>query len=197
MFFFDKVYSKVFGESGNTKPLEEAGLLKRGEHFQKQYEDWKSIGRSDKVVDQIRTSILLKGKGLDQEPRVTVLDSSSSKGFFVENDDSFEEHELSFLLDYFSERILEEFNYKVGNADFRMSEKDFGVLITERRYLKPKTNFESPIDQGFGNILIEHQLINNQSKSFKLQVNIYNDRNYLEPKDFQILQRYLLNDSEQ
>jgi len=196
MSFFDKVYSKVFGESGNTKPLEEAGLLKRGEHFQKQYEDWKSNGRSDKVVDQIRTSILLKGKGLDQEPRVTVLDSSSSKGFFVEHAEFFKEHELSFLLDYFSERILEEFNYKVGNADFRMSEKDFGVLITERRYLKPKTNFESPIDQGFGNILIEHQLINNQSKNFKLQVNIYNDRNYLEPKDFQILQRYLLNDSE-
>lgn len=191
MSFFDKVYSKVFGEPSKSKPLEESGLLKRGDHFIRLFEDWKSKGRKDEVIDQIRSAIVLKAKGIDQEPLITLLDSTSSKGVFIRYSNVFQPHEFSYLIDHFSERILDEFNYKVGNADFRMIEQESNVLTIERRYLKPKTNFESPLDQLFGNILLEHQLENNQSKSFKLQVNIYQDRNYLEPKDFQILQRYL------
>ena len=124
---------------------------------------------------------------MDQEPYLSVLDTNSSRGIALSQSAFFRDKEFSFILDFLAESILNNFNYKVANADFRMAEKGSKVESVERRYLKPKTNFSTPIDQQFGNILIENRLEDNKPKALKLQVNVYQDRNYQNPREFQDL----------
>jgi len=187
MAFFDQIVSKIFGDKKSDLIVEDHSLLKRSDSFDSQYKEWLSSERKNEIITQVRTSIALKQKDLDQEPYVSLLDTLGSKGFAISYSSFFQDKEFSFLLDLFAESILEKFNYKKANADFRMAEKGSKVESIERRYLKPKTDFSTPIDQQFGNILIENRLEDNKPKSLKMQVNAYQDRNYQNPRDYQEL----------
>ncbi len=191
MSFFDKVYDRLFGDANESPSVEEHHLLKRGDRYMHDFHLWSSGDRMETIRAQIRTSIVLKERDLPQEPYVYLLNAGTSNGIAIDFSSFFHASEFSFLLDYLAEDILRNFNYKKSNADVRIAEKEDQIITTERRYLKPKTNFETPIDQQFGNILMETQIVGNTPRQFKLQVNSYRDRNYHPPKPFEDLLNHL------
>ena len=190
MSFFDQVYQRLFSQS-KGEPIEDHRLLKRNNQFQLDFDHWISSERKTKILDDLRNSWILKQKELDQEPSLYLLVTNSSNGIAISFSPYFEKAEFAYLLDYFGSRILDAFPYKKANNDVRVSAKKNSVETIERLYLKPKTNFSQPINQYFGNILLENIQVDDQPQLLKIVANTYSDRNYSDPDDFVNLASHL------
>ncbi len=191
MSFFDQVYSKLFNGENGISPVEEHKLLIRGKRYQTAYENWLESPRFTEIRAQIKTSIVLKQKELDQEPFVHILDTPNNKGLAIDHSEFFANGEFSFLMDWLAEKITKDFPYKLVNSDLRIKETSQSVITTERRYLKPRPQFESPIDQQFGNVILENQIKGKEQRLLKIQVNSYQDRSYSSPRHFRELMDHL------
>ncbi|MEM9324652.1 MAG: hypothetical protein AAGA85_03315 [Bacteroidota bacterium] len=190
MSFFDQVYEKLFPK-GNTQPVTVQKVLHRNERYMEEYSEWQTKRRA-LIIKTINNSLQLSRKEIEQNPPVHLLSSKGSNGFALGYSEIYTSSELQFLLDWFAEKVLANFRYKRANADITIVEKGKQVETIEKYYLKPKNDFDPPIDQQFGNILIENSLMDNQPNYLKFMANTYSDRNYTEARNLDELIDFLL-----
>ena len=75
--------------------------------------------------------------------------------------------------------------YRLANSDRRFADQpDEVVKTTERHYLKPPLNTEPPLDQRYGNVLIELVKENEEPRYLKVMVTTYHDRSYQPAQSF-------------
>lgn len=191
MSFFDNIYQKIFPSDSNDS-VEIHELIRRSKEYLARYDQWCNGNRKSEVLKAISTAITLKEKGIEQEPVIHLLNISGSSGFAVSASNFFEKNEFQFLADLFLESVLEEFDYVKMNSDVKILEKKGAIETKEKYYLKPKKHFTQPINQIFGNILIENTVLNNTPNYLKVTASAYNDRNYSKPLSFQGLQDNIL-----
>ncbi len=192
MSFFDQVYDRLFKKE-QSEPLTFQKVLTRNERYLKEYNEWSVSDRRTTVVKAVYNSLQLSRKDVEQNPPVHLLSSKASNGFALGHSTMYSEMEFQFLLDWFAEKILTNYRYKRANADITIIEKGEKVETIEKYYLKPINDFDPPIEQQFGNILIESSTMGNQPNYLKVMANAYSDRNYSEALDFELLVDYLLN----
>lgn len=191
MAFFDQVYRKLFPPKNPSQKSLVHEVITRGDSYSKAYNLWKhSIPRKD-LVSAIGNSYQLKEKGMVGDPDVHILDTQYSNGFAISYNPSLDKREFQFLFDWLAEKI-EALGYNRATSDLIISEKPTYVESKEKHYLKPKLSDETPINQRFGNILIEYITIDDTPSYLKLVANIYSDRMYKKPEKFSKLAEYLL-----
>ena len=86
---------------------------------------------------------------------------------------------------------MKKLDYRLVNSHLTIQEKGEDVETREMHYLKPKSGFEAPRDQKYGNVQIEFIRLNDRPANINLLANTYSDRAYNEPKEFEELAQHI------
>ena len=99
-------------------------------------------------------------------------------------------------IDHFKKVVINE-GYTLYTSDKKYQEKAQSVQVVERHYMKPSLSkdIKLPIDQKYGNVLVEFVAYNDEPAYLKVMATCYSDRNYTEALDFEMLARKLFSDT--
>ncbi len=190
--FFQNIYRKLFGKTtgdSSHQPFVSERLV-RNSDFQDRYLEWKESPDFTLAMTNLRTAFhqAREAGGKSQEMGLFIYDSPQARGFYFNAQLNFSSQTFDFLLDYFRDVVMAE-GYQVYTSDRKLDDAPAGVECVDRHYLKPAINrhAEAPLEQGFGNIIIELKRLNDRPVYLKLMANIYSDRNYLEARPFKDL----------
>lgn len=183
MAFFDEVYKKLFGRKSEKNPRILHEILNRTSTFDELYQQWLDQSWHTTRLAGIKTSYDLKKKGIEQSPVVHIMNNPYANGIAISYTNYFEKNEFSFMLEHLSEKLLK-LDYKTANSDVIINDKGTYTETIEKKYLKPRIGIEPPIDQKFGNILIENVLVDDVPSYLRLSANIYSDRLYTAARPF-------------
>jgi len=183
MAFYEKILNRLFPKDEEISIHE---VLKRSSHFNDSYDLWKSTQEAGdelrKVKDSYHDKILNKATAIDLE----VYHSPYANGIIIYPRRDQKLISLAFLMEFIREK-LELDDYRLVHADRRIKERGKMVMAVEKYYLKPPLSAEIPIDQKFGNVILELSYENNTTSKFKMMANVYSDRLYHSPKTFEDL----------
>lgn len=193
MSFFDKVFHQLFPEKSARNEILLHEPIKRSTDYAENFSRWsKSFKRRD-LLSSVYNSYELKQQGIIASPEVFILNSNTSNGFAIGYDSSMDTEEFSFLFDWLGEKT-KQLNYKRVNSDVTVTAKSEEVQTVSKYYFKPRKNLQErdqKIDQQYGNILIEHILINDKPSYIRFIVNNYKDRQYKQAHEFEKLAEFL------
>ena len=194
MTFINKILDKLFPQKGNSEQIVHNEVIARSGSYMKRYHEW-TDSEADRVYEEIITGYeekLLECE--NSKVRVHLLVSRYSNGIAISYDDShFTKNGFSYLFDHLAEKIKTLEHYRQVNSDYVIKEKNNVLETKEKYYFKPVfSGSESKTDQQYGNILIEHILINDKPSYIKLMANIYSDSNYSEALNFNELIKKIL-----
>lgn len=195
MSFFKEVYNQVFGGRSPRNEVILHEVLHRSKRYQEDYHHWKNSYKRRDLVQLVADAYQLKLRKIQAQLNVHVLQSNLSNGFAVSYDDEIGPTNFQFLFEFFSDRILEQ-EYRRANADTTVTAIGEQVETVEKYYLKPKVGQQSPFDQRFGNVLIEHVSIDGYPSYVKLLANTYSDRNYKNADSFEKLADFLFSNDQ-
>lgn len=189
MSFFENLYQKLFSPKNRAANIHHE-VIERNEKFRFLYAEWKDSQRAAEMVAAYKRSYFLKQAGIN-DPHVHLFDSPAAKGFAFTFNEDFSTDDFHYLFDWLADRV-KLLGYRLVNSDVKMSEKNGAIETKEMHYLKPPIgSFDSATDQFYGNILIEHVLLNDEPSYIKLLANTYSDRLYLEPRPYSELIEHL------
>lgn len=194
MSFFDKVWQKLFGRQfkyPSSEPLVAEALL-RTQPQKSEYFQWLQHGAGQEIQDQVYHAYTQKLLGQAEEYAVHLLQMPYANGFALTYPPSLSPDSFRSFFDWLKDRILVQDNYRLVNAERQFYDRGKYVEIKEKYYLKPHITSEDhpPFNQYYGNILIEHIVIDNTPSYIKLVANVYSDRMYTKATDF----KHLMND---
>jgi len=192
--FVDRILSKLFGEKEN--PSEEGmpaikEKLTRSSRFNNQMRAWLSTSRSSELMDFIfaeyERSVQNNGNGL-----LHLHSTAQANGFFFDSRIGLKKEEFNYLLDHFKDAVLD-LGYTLYTSDVKYKEKSDSVQVVERHYLKPSLSKELvfPIDQKYGNVLLEYVAYNGEPAYLKVMATCYSDRSYTKAMEFGALVKLL------
>lgn len=177
MSFFDDLYQKLFHSESASKPLVHE-VIKRSLQYKRDYLNWIGSDLMNYQMSQFQEGYWLKKNKIQGGFDVHLLNTSHANGFALSYNQELSAAEFQYFFDFLAEKI-KLLPYKLSNSDIQIIEKDKSVETKEKHYLKPIiASGDSPIDQQFGNILIEHILINDAPSYIKLIASFYSDRLY-------------------
>lgn len=190
MNYFDQIYLRVFGKSSTPKVAVD-DLIQRSQSFVKKFDKWKASENCAELLNDLWQSYFWRKKGIEKRPTVLLHESNYSNGFAISYEDSgLDQYSFHYLFDYLKEQV-KLLGYLSITSKVTMKEKGNDVETKEMHYLKPKRGFIEPIDQKYGNVLIEYYKINEVPTVIKVVANTYPDRIYKEPKSFELLTQHL------
>lgn len=181
--FSSRILNKLFGVKNEKEPLV-SGKLERSEDFKDQYSQWKDSSVLGSVLGDLQIAYN-KSNAFDKyNPAFHVYNSHQANGFFFNTQMRFTEEVYAFLLEYFKDRVLD-LGYTIYTSDRKLKDLENGVQQIDRHYLKPAlSETEPPIDQKYGNVLIELFSLDEEIQYLKVMVSVYSDRSYKDPKPF-------------
>lgn len=190
MSFFDQVYQTLFPKKDQTNKVLLHELIHRSDSYTANYRKWNGSSNQADFLKDLRTAYYLKSKGIEGKPSVHLLKSQYSNGFAISYTDELDQNEFQYLFDWLAVTI-ENAGYRKSNSDVTIMDKGNFIETREKHYLKPPTGKSIPLEQRYGNILIEHISVDDKPSFLKLVANIYNDRSYSKAESFEGLAEYL------
>lgn len=191
MNFFEKIINRLFPVEDEITVHE---IMKRSPGFIKKYQEWILSVNHKSLMNDLRKSIFDKNRGLKPIVGMEIFQSKYANGILISPGDALPFEYLVFLMEHIKDRLIA-WNYRLVQSDRKINEKDNNVHSIEKYYLKPPLSSGKPIDQHFGNIIIELILVNNTAIKLKTIANIYSDRMYNDPRKFEDLISLLFNSS--
>ncbi len=179
----DKLFDRLFPPK---TPVAVHQLLRRSEKETEDYEDWLSAKTYNRMVEYVASEIKSNAAQAD----VLNFSQTATNGIVIYFGEWTTERDFRHFLFYMAYKIST-LGYIQVHADKYMKEQGAEVESKARIYLKSRSR-KSPVDQLYGNILLELVRNNNISSYIKLQANTYSDRNFLDPKPFEELLDHLL-----
>lgn len=188
MSYFDKLVSKLFSK----KPAGVADvheLLKRSQAEQASYQTWKGSPEQEGLIQEIAKAYYYKKTNITSELEVHLFNTAYANGFAVTYHPKVTPRNFQHLTEYFRDKVLS-MGYRQVNADRRIIDRDSYVETIEKYYLKPPLNAEDlsqeviQVNQLFGNIAIEHVLIDGKPSYLKVLASIYSDRQFQEAHSY-------------
>jgi len=190
-----KLFRLREGETPAYQPPIHAEQLIRSAKEEFQYSDWIYNRSHEPFLKTIHENYRLREQNQQGPLNLFIFSSAASNGFYFGFDSGhFSKNDFKFLFEYLKDRALE-LGYQLRNANRDYDEKGDYVRITERYYLKPvsvKEALDPPVDQRYGNLELEHVLVNDTPSYVKLMAHVYSDRNYQEPLPHNELVSHLL-----
>ena len=182
MSYFDKLVSKLFFK----KPAGAADVhevLKRSQHDQAAYQAWKGSQEQQELLQEIAKAYYYKKTNIGSELDVHLFNTDYANGFAVTYHPRVNPKNFQHLSEYFRDKVLE-MGYRLVNADRRIIDRDRYVETIEKYYLKPPMSADDlsqeviQVNQMFGNIAIDHVLIDGKPSYLKVLASIYSDRQF-------------------
>jgi len=186
---FKDIMGKLFPTKLADNKVVLNDLINRSAPYQDRYAKWCSE-YAETFLNELSKSYHEKVAEIQNSGiQVHLLNTKYSNGIAISFDTNhYSKEEFSFLFDLLAEKVNKIPTYKMVNSDFMIKEKKTFIETKEKHYLKPFiSKNDAVIDQQFGNILIEHILVDDQPSYLKLIANIYSDSNYKAAKDFNSL----------
>ncbi|MAX80280.1 MAG: hypothetical protein CL843_08905 [Crocinitomicaceae bacterium] len=197
MSFVNRILEKIIpprNEPGSSyQPPVLSEKLVRSKSFIDEYDGWVTSNACRPPLTLIKNAYEFKKIGADSHVNLHIFNSKQSNGFYFTKNNSFGKNEFPFLFDLFKDRVLE-LSYYLYTSKLEVNDRPDHVQTVEMHYLKPvnpKQKFDIS-SQEYGNIVIEHVLIDNESSYIKLMANVYSDSKYYDPKSFDELMNHLL-----
>lgn len=183
MAFYDQLLNQLFPKD---KEISVHEVLKKSPQFFRTYDLWKSSRKCDIERNAIMESYHNKLSHLKTSLDMEIYHSPYANGMIIYPHTEKKPISFEFLMEFIRE-MLENEGYRLVHADRKMIEKGKQVSSLEKYYLKPPISSITPIDQKFGNVILELSFLNHSPVKFKMLANIYSDRLYNKPRTFQDL----------
>ena len=187
MSFFDKISHKLFPKDKTAQHADVHEVLKRSERDQVAYETWKLQPECNALIREVAQAYYYKKTNISSELDVHLLNTVYANGFAVSYAPRLEAKEFQYLFEYFKDQVAT-MDYRVVNADRRIKDKTTYVETTERYYLKPPLHrgeiAHGSINQLYGNVAVEHVMIDDRPSYIKVQASVYSDRLYQDALHF-------------
>ncbi|HAA13550.1 MAG TPA: hypothetical protein DCE41_18405 [Cytophagales bacterium] len=130
------------------------------------------------VLDTLSKSYHYKKMGIKAPWQVHLFDSPTANGFALSFPRNLGKLGFQHLFDLLKEQV-QAMGYRLANSDRKHTDKGQFVQTVERHYLKPNVRqFEPPVDQRYGNVLIELVKEDDDPRYIKVMTTAYNDRQY-------------------
>lgn len=148
------------------------------------YESWTESPGLKNLLSLLKQSYASFKLNEEYHEGVTYMNSDHSMGVAIHIPALRIKLKEALYLAYYFYRILADKQYFKSMSDVRSVNKNENVVSLYRIYLKPSRELrtEKPIQQLFGNIIIETKSINDKLHLFKVQANFYSDSQYADPK---------------
>ncbi len=167
--------------------------LERSPEEQEAYSRWLAQDR-EQAASLLRSRLIISADAQGHGDFYR-LETPSTRGIVLHHPDRhFGEAKSVHVFDWLCEQIRGQGYYR-QHADARSWLLDKGVERIERRHFKARFRYDESIgksDQLFGNITLEHKLLDGASVEIKLINNTYHDRAWLPAQEFgQLLEAVL------
>lgn len=156
--------------------------------------EWLASAEGRLAMDEIPRAYQLRKAGLNDRPELHLLDSPYANAFAITYDPFITEKTFSRLFFAFGLRMLDLGYYRVS-FDRTIQEVSGLVKTSEKQYFKPNvpTDTAGKLDQLYGNVCIEKDLINNKPSFLKVLVTVHSGRNYYDARPFDQFMEDLFN----
>lgn len=197
MSILNRLIKNLFPENTPSSNGEKEVLLREtinpNQLFLKEYEKWIDGGMHHGLLTHLQESRLVDESDSSAEVNYFRHADPYSNGFYFHGEAPWTTKDYSFFVHYSIQR-LKMIGYYLNNSRREVVEEDNQLKTVERFYLKPGLKYrrELPYEQLFGNILIEHRLFEEKTNLVKIMANVYSDRNFKKPYDFEDLLNRLL-----
>lgn len=181
MAFYENLLNRLFPKDKEVTIHE---TLKRSVQFSRAYDQWKSSAGSKDDLEAVASSYRHKLSSQSSLLDIEVFHSPYANGIVIYPSNGEYRLSIAFLMEHIREK-LELSDYRLVHADRKMTERGRVVTAIEKYYLKPPLSAEIPIEQKFGNVILELNYENDRPVKFRMMANIYSDRLYHEPYAFE------------
>jgi len=162
--------------------------IRRTEKYSMQFSEWKNSNESLQLLKRLYEKFQAKKLQEVDDLSVTVLETPYANGVLFSYTDAIPIREFEFLFDLLKE-TAEMGDYRSSVSDRRIIQRSDYTETIEKHYLKP-TNDPLPgkgskMQQLYGNILLEHVLIDGTPSYLKILCTLYSDGNFADPLPFE------------
>ena len=181
------------GGAGNQKKIAPAsGALNRSDAYKAALEEWKATGKPDELLNNLLKNFLNGGPPQDAGFQIDMHISPGANGFSITGLKPLETDQFRFLMDLFKARLVN-LKYRPYSSTFEEKNRGDKLIRYERHYLKPGVFSEQPpMEQLYGNMLLELELSNGQVDYLKLLATYYTGYDYKPAGNFDELVRIIL-----
>ncbi len=174
MDWFDNLKQRLFGEVvQRTGQLHHAPLV-RDPGFETRHAQWMAFGEARGQLGELRDMLDQELKRGDTA-RLHLFRDAKATGMQLQRPPHWPVDSLHHLLDAFRQQVLD-MGYRVQMSDLRISVQG---EHRERHYLKPDMHGSgTPLDQRYGNILLEAWGAERSASHLKVLATVYSDRLY-------------------
>lgn len=189
MTYFDKIINKIFTGQGSPKKPEIREVINRSSKDIALFNRWKNSSTCKELIQQIAQAYYYKKTDINDDINIHLFNSPYANGFAITYQPIINKKEFQYLFDFFKDQVLG-MDYKLVDSDRCTTDKGDFVEIKEKHFLKPVLKREQKNNpyvlsrQLYGNILLEHVVINNTPSYIKVLANIYSDSMYEEAMDY-------------
>lgn len=192
MSIIDRLLGELFpNKEKNEAPIKEVlvrEMIQRNQIFKRDYQKWKSRDMQEGIIEHVGENRMLRIANPEANVNYYRYTHHLSNGFYFHGEEPWTSNDYQFFIQHIIE-LLEAEEYHLKNATKEVVEENGQLKTVEHFYLKPKLKFrhERPYQQLFGNIEIEHRMLEDRTNLVKLMAHVYHDRNFLEPLSFEDL----------
>lgn len=185
MKFFDKIKEKLFPANTNPKQPVVHEELKRRQAEQERYRNWRQSPKVQEITSYLCEQYQLHLQGGGDQSMMRILSTNpSTKGFLLRYPAQLRPEEFQHIFDFLRDLFLQQ-GYKLYASDRKVYNRKTHAETIERHYLKPRirhAHMKPPVDQLFGNIIIELFKNNDQPTHLRFLCHSYHDAKYAPAK---------------
>lgn len=186
---FNKIFPSYAAKNENGQPVNIRPLI-RGEAYKKDFSWWQQSAASGTLRELLLESYLTRSQKASTI-HIALYTAPGAIGLTIKMPNDTEVKTYRFLLDFLRDQAMAKQYYLYSSAiEERWTEQT--QYFYERHFLKPNIlNEDYPIDQRYGNIMLELEMEADHVKYLKIMSTYHTGYNYKSPLGFDALVRYL------
>lgn len=158
--------------------------VSRSRDFANQFLEWKSSGQFNGIGNLVRSSQHTDFNLSDEYLEIGHYRDRGIEGIVIRRLSYLNADEFRFLFDLLKEKVIG-LDYRLYHGITESIEEEGKINTKEEYYLKPAVRNRSfPLEQGYGNITLQLNLLNERFRYLKIISNTYAGFNYKEPRPF-------------
>lgn len=154
--------------------------------FENGYAEWFEKGMHKGLLDYIKECAAERQSNPNSGVNLYFHSSKNSNGFYFRSENPWNTQDYRFLVHLITIK-LKALRYVQNHATREVVEENGEIKTNEEYFFKPSLKFrrETPYEQLFGNVFVEHRIKGDHTELVKIMVNTYTDQLYKKPYDFE------------
>ena len=154
--------------------------------FERKYGAWMENGMQKRLLDYLKECMAERQADPAAGVNLYFHTSKHANGFYFRSESPWVTEDYRFLVHLISLK-LKALRYVQNHATREVVEEKGELKTNEIYFFKPSLKFrrETPYEQLFGNVFVEHRIIGDSTELIKVMVNTYTDHIYKKPYDFE------------